>query len=268
VTFTTEDGLIVPAVTGEQMREVDRIAMEDFGLGVLQMMENAGRDLAQNVMNMLSASARAEGPGRKGEVTVLAGSGGNGGGGLCCGRHLHNRGFRVWVVLSKEAGDLVGSAAIQLHTLRKAGVEPVEPAQAVEVIRRSQLVVDALIGYSLRGEPRGRMAELIELGNEHSRRVLSLDVPSGLDATTGEAPGALVRCERTLTLALPKTGLQNVRGELYLADIGIPPEVYRPLGISFAWPFPGRYWMRLQTARQVPGRHAQALTVDRGPEAQ
>jgi NAD(P)H-hydrate epimerase len=150
-------------------------------------------------------------------------------------------------VLSKDEGELGGAAANQLRVLRGAGIEPVEPAQAVEVIRHSCLVVDALIGYSLRGAPRGRVAELIALCNEHARRVLSLDVPSGLDASTGEAPGAIVHPERTLTLALPKTGLVAVRGELYLADIGIPPEVYQSLGLSFVWPAPGRYRLRLET---------------------
>jgi NAD(P)H-hydrate epimerase len=247
MSFRTEDGLIVPAVTAEQMREVDRIAMEDFGLGILQMMENAGRNLAQNAMDMLSAAEGVAVPGRRVEVTILAGSGGNGGGGVCCGRHLHNRGFWVWVVLSKEAGELGGAAANQLHILREAGLEPVKPAQAAQVIRRSHLVVDALIGYSLRGAPRGRVAELITLCNEHAKRVLSLDLPSGLDATTGEALGAVVEPERTLTLALPKTGLEGVRSELYLADIGIPPQVYHPLGLTFAWPFQRRYWIRLET---------------------
>jgi NAD(P)H-hydrate epimerase len=249
--FRTEDGLIVPAVTAEQMREVDRIAMEDFGLGVLQMMENAGRNLAQNAIDMLSV---ADESGRRGEIAILAGSGGNGGGGLCCARHLHNRGFRVWVVLSRDAQELGSSAANQLHILREADVEPVKPEQAVEVLSRSQLVVDALIGYSLRGAPRGRVAELIELCNERARRVLSLDLPSGLDATTGEAPGAVVHPQRTLTLALPKTGLDRVQGELYLADIGIPPEVYRPLGLAFSWPFQTRYWVPLENEDELgPG---------------
>jgi NAD(P)H-hydrate epimerase len=76
--------------------------------------------------------------------------------------------------------------------------------------------------------------------------VLSLDVPSGLDATTGEAPGLVVHPERTLTLALPKTGLINVEGELYLADIGIPPELYHHLGLSFEPFFAERYWVRIE----------------------
>jgi len=238
VLFRTKESTVVPAVTAEQMREVDRIAVEEFGLTILQMMENAGRNLAENVMDMLG--------GARGEVTVLAGSGGNGGGGLCCARHLHNRGFQVWVVLSKEAKTLTGAARNQLHILRAAGVQPVAPSQAEDTIRHAQIVVDTLIGYSLRGTPRGRVAELIELCNQHATRVLSLDVPSGLDATTGKAPGPVVRPERTLTLALPKTGLQRVPGELYLADIGIPPQVYRRLGLSFESPFGEHYWIRLE----------------------
>lgn len=236
--FRTVDGILVPAVTAEQMREVDRIAVEDFGLGILQMMENAGRNLAQNVIDMLDKGM--------GEVTVMAGSGGNGGGGLCCARHLHNRGFKVWVVLDREADTLTGAACNQLEILAAAGLEPVvSSSQAEEAIWRSQIVVDALIGYGLHGAPKGRTAELINLILQHAARVLSLDVPSGLNATTGEAPGPVISPDRTLALALPKTGLQSVPGDLYLADIGIPPEVYHPLGISFEPFFERRYWIPL-----------------------
>jgi NAD(P)H-hydrate epimerase len=118
-----------------------------------------------------------------------------------------------------------------------------DPSEVKEAIRRADVVVDALIGYSLRGAPRGRAAELIEMCNRHAPRVLALDVPSGLDATTGEAPGEVVRPDRTLTLALPKTGLASISGELYVADIGIPPEVYQPLGLSFEPFFQDCYWI-------------------------
>jgi NAD(P)H-hydrate epimerase len=105
--------------------------------------------------------------------------------------------------------------------------------------------VDALIGYGLRDVPQGRTAELVELCNHHALHVLSLDVPSGLDATTGEPRGAAALAERTLTLALPKTGLRRVSGELYLANIVIPPEAYLPLGQSFDVPLPKGGWVRL-----------------------
>ena len=238
MSFRTEDGVIVPAVTAEQMREVDRIAVEEFGLGILQMMENAGRNLALNVMDMLV--------GAKGEVTILAGSGGNGGGGLCCARHLHNRGFKVWLVLSREPETMTGAARDQLHILQASGLNPTDPTQARELLDRAQIVVDALIGYSLRGAPHSRAAELIELCNQQAARILSLDVPSGLNATTGEAPGVVVRPERTLTLALPKTGLHSVSGEIYLADIGIPLKVYHQLDLSFEPLFGQDYWIRLE----------------------
>jgi len=137
----------------------------------------------------------------------------------------------------------------QQQILQAAGLQPVAPAQAEEVIRRAEIVVDALIGYSLRGAPRGRAAELIDLCNRHAARVLSLDVPSGLNATTGETLGLVVHPERTLTLALPKTGLQHVPGELYLADIGIPPVVFQRLGLSFEPPFGERYGVRLEKGK-------------------
>jgi NAD(P)H-hydrate epimerase len=238
VTFRTAAGRAVPAVTADQMRDVDQVAVGPFGLGLLQMMENAGRSLAENAIDMLA--------GDRGEIAVLAGSGGNGGGGLCCARHLQNHGFSVSLLLSKDAEELTGAAAHQLRTLRAAGLEPTAHGRVREVIRRSALVVDALIGYSLRGAPRGRAAELIVRCNREARRVLSLDIPSGRDATTGEAPGDVVEPQRTLTLALPKRGLRDVRGELYLADIGIPPGVYGRLGFFFEWPMPWRYWIPLE----------------------
>jgi len=236
--FRTAEGVVVPALTAAQMLEVDRLAMEEYGLTILQMMENAGRNLAGNVMEMLGRA--------QGNVTVLAGSGGNGGGGICCARHLRNRGFAVSLVLSKEPETLTGAAAHQLHILQVAGLEPVPADDALVAICRAELVVDALIGYGLRGGPRGRVAELIDLCNENAARVLSLDVPSGLDATTGRPPGMVVRADRTLTLALPKTGLRHVPGDLYLADIGIPPELYQRLGLTFRPFFGRRYWLRLE----------------------
>jgi NAD(P)H-hydrate epimerase len=237
VLFRTEDGVSVPAVTAEEMREVDRIAVQEFGLGILQMMENAGRNLAENVLDMLNGAG--------GRVTILAGSGGNGGGGLCCARHLHNRDFKVWAVLDRQAETFTGAAGTQLQILQAAGVQPTNPSQVIEVVNRSQIVVDALIGYGLEDAPWGKTAELIDLCNQHAERVLSLDVPSGLNATTGEIPGTVVRPERTLTLALPKTGLHNVLGSLYLADIGIPPEVFHQLGLSFEPLFEESFWIRL-----------------------
>ena len=107
---------------------------------------------------------------------------------------------------------------------------------------RPDLIVDALLGYSLSGAPRGRAADLIEWANATKALILSLDLPSGLDATTGDAPGAVIAPRWTMTLALPKTGLLPQRtGELYLADIGIPQAVYQRMKLPYRTPFDHRY---------------------------
>lgn len=233
--FRTPSGIALPAVTADQMREIDRIAVEEFGLSILQMMENAGRILAAHVMELLGAGGPAGPASRK--VTVLAGSGGNGGGGLCCARHLHNRGIAVSIALDRDPAALTGAARSQMGILRAAGAQSLARGEAGVALRRSSLVVDALMGYGLRGAATGRAAELIDLCNLAAAEVVALDVPSGLDATTGDAHGPVVRADRTLTLALPKTGLGRLTGDLYLAEIGIPPEVYRLLGLGYTPPF-------------------------------
>ncbi len=237
--FETEDSDIIPEVDEDQMREVDRIAMEDFGLGILQMMENAGRNLAQLTMNLI-------GPPRKETVVILAGSGGNGGGGLCCARHLHNHGYPVKIFLSKDAEELIGAAKTQLNILMKSGIMPMSYENAEEEIPKAKIVIDALIGYSLISAPRGKIKELISLANIHAKQILSLDIPSGIHSSTGETFGEYIKADRTLSLALPKPGLQNnAAGELYLGDIGIPPEVYRPLRIKLDNLFKDNYWIKI-----------------------
>jgi NAD(P)H-hydrate epimerase len=237
LSFRTEDGVLVPAVTANEMRKVDRVAVEAFGLTILQMMENAGRSLAQHALEMLG--------GQKGQITILAGAGGNGGGGLCCARHLHNRGLEVSVLLAGEESALGPAASNQIRILSAAGVEPLPLAEARSFLSISSLAVDALIGYGLRGAATGVAAQLIDECNESAERVLSLDVPSGLNATTGERPGPTVQPHRTLTLALPKTGLHSIPGDLYLADVGIPPEVFHRTGLQLEMPFGAGYHTHL-----------------------
>lgn len=235
--FRTSEGIAIPAVTAAEMRELDRIAVEDFSLGILQMMENAGRNLSENVLDMLSETQPT--------VTILAGSGGNGGGGLCCARHLHNRGIHVNLIFSKDPDLLQGPARKQWTILQRAGLQPIEPARTQAVIEEASIVVDALVGYSLQGAPVGRTLELIELSNQFAKRTLSLDLPSGLDATTGETRGTSLHAQRTMTLALPKTGLQSYTGELYVADIGIPPEAFTTLDLELVPFFGNSYWKKL-----------------------
>ncbi|MUV88540.1 NAD(P)H-hydrate epimerase [Halapricum sp. CBA1109] len=229
-TFQTPNGDSVTAVTAAEMRAVDRVAVGEFGLGLLQMMENAGRNLAWHVRDLGA-----------GPVTVLAGSGGNGGGGLCCARHLANRGVRVSVVLDRDPEALDGAARTQYETLRAMGV-PVESGPDT-LDDRPGTVVDALVGYGLEGALRGTAASLADaIGDAPT---VSLDVPSGLDATTGDRSGPVVRPDRVVTLALPKTGLAGLDADLFLADIAIPAGVYDALDIPYASPFADEYWIEL-----------------------
>jgi NAD(P)H-hydrate epimerase len=235
VSFVTASGRRVPAVDADGMREVDRVAVEEVGLELLQMMENAGRALAATAREMAG-----EGP-----VVVVAGGGGNGGGGLCAARHLANNGDDVRVVLDRDPGDLSGPAAAQYRVLRETDAPVTADADA---LREAGLVVDALVGYGLGDVLEGRVAYLVSAANRADARVLSLDVPSGLDASTGERPGPSVSADRTLTLALPKTGLTTVR-DLRLVDIGIPAGVYGRCGIDYRQPFDGRPVVRLSPDR-------------------
>ncbi|WP_216824759.1 NAD(P)H-hydrate epimerase [Salinigranum rubrum] len=232
--FSTDDGQPVPAVTADEMREIDRIAVGDVGPELLQMMENAGRTLAGLARSLTDET-----------VVVLAGDGGNGGGGLCAARHLSNHGWDVRVVLDRPSDELTGAAATQYHVLK--GTDATLGATGVESTGLSEagLVVDAVIGYGLSGAPRGRGRDLVETANRAPSSVLSLDVPSGVDATTGETPGVAVAADVVLTLALPKTGLVGARGDLWLADIGIPREVYRRAGVEYDQPFSGETRVRL-----------------------
>ncbi len=216
----------VPYVTAAQMREVDRLMVEEFGIELLQMMEHAGRAVARVArLRFFGGDVR----GRR--VVVLAGTGGNGGGGLVAARHLSTAGAIVRVRTTRPADAYDGVPAHQLGILRAMGVEVRTDGDPP---RRADLVVDALLGYSLDGPPRGRAAELIRWANTQPAPTLSLDLPSGLDATTGEALAPCVRAAATVTLALPKTGLATARdavGDLYLADIGVPPALYARLGL-------------------------------------
>jgi NAD(P)H-hydrate epimerase len=100
--------------------------------------------------------------------------------------------------------------------------------------RPADLVVDALIGYSVRGDPSGQAADMIDWANSQAAPVLALDTPSGLDVTTGKAGSPSIQAQATLTLALPKVGLLGTQsvGELYLADISVPAVVYQRMGIT------------------------------------
>jgi len=219
--------MTIPALTTAQMAEVDRLMIEEYGIVLIQMMENAGCNLAELVRRMLDGKLAGH------KIAVLCGAGNNGGGGMVAARHLHNWGADIQVKLIADPDKLKNIPAHQWRILQAMGI-------AVEYtldLARADLIIDAIIGYGLTGSPRGGVGEWIERANRSGRPILALDAPSGLDTTSGLAGQPCIRATATLTLALPKIGLiapqaQPFVGELYLADIGVPPELYRRIGLE------------------------------------
>jgi NAD(P)H-hydrate epimerase len=218
----------IPALTKNQMIEVDRAMIEDYHIELLQMMENAGRNFAELARRWLKGTVQGK------SIIVLCGTGNNGGGGMTAARRLHNWGADVSITLTKHAAELCGVPAHQLDILQRLKVPILGPASLPST---SDLILDAIIGYSLNGSPRGAAADLIRWANGRNVPILSLDTPSGLDVTRGTAYNPTIRATATLTLALPKTGLLNPQsttyvGDLYLADISVPPVLYARMGIT------------------------------------
>lgn len=210
------------------MIEVDRAMIEDYHIELIQMMENAGRNFAELSRRQMGGTVQGH------SVAIFCGNGNNGGGGLTAARHLHNWGANVVVALTKPADEFRGVPAHQLDILKRMNVPIIKPTSLPSTV---DLILDAIIGYSLSGIPRGMAADLIHWANRQNVPILSLDTPSGLDLTSGMALDPTIRATATLTLALPKQGLLNPQakpyvGELYLADISVPPELYTKMGIA------------------------------------
>ena len=234
---------MLPTLTTAQMIEVDRAMIEDYHIELIQMMENAGRNFAELARRQMGGAVKGH------SVAVLCGGGGNGGGGLVAARRLHTWGANVIVALTKPADDYRGVPAHQLDILQRMGIPLVESAA---LLPPPSLILDAIIGYSLSGFPRGAAADLINWANMQTAPILSLDTPSGLDTTTGTPYEPSIRATATMTLALPKQGLLNPKsasyvGELYLADISVPPELYAQMGIAVPLLFAESDIIRIET---------------------
>ncbi len=215
----------------DEMRAIDELATRVLRIELKQMMENAGRNLSEAARLLLGGSAMDR------SIVVLAGSGGNGGGGLAAARHLTNAGARVHVVLAAERSRLAPATRAQLEILES--IRPPEPRCGFPP-DDADLIVDALLGYSQSGAPRGDVAALIDAVRD--RRVLSLDVPSGLELSTGVLHTPHVRAEATMTLAAPKAGLCGAAGagtvgELLLADISVPGAAFSHIEREWRTPF-------------------------------
>lgn len=217
----------LPEVDTTAMIEVDRLMMEDYRISLFQMMENAGRCLA-----ILAREIALDGAPEDKRVVVLTGGGGNGGGALTAARRLVTWGAKVCVVTAQGRDQMADVPKAQLDIL--LGLENVVEMTVEEIDVPIDVILDGLIGYSLTGAPRGQAAALIEWANQCPAPTLALDVPSGYDAQTGTIAEPAIQASATLTIAMPKLGMQSESaahhiGALYCADISVPPELYQDL---------------------------------------
>jgi len=216
-----------PSLTAEQLRQLDQRAMQAFNIQGLQLMECAGLAVARHSFGILES--------RRGKmVFVCAGYGNNGGDAFVAARHLHNWGVRI-VVLVTDATKLSGDALQNFKVIEKLDLPVLSLEDPwADYLKAADLVLDGLLGYGLAGAPRAPVSSLIVSLNTSKKPIVAIDIPSGLDATTGEVYTPCIKADFTVTLACLKTGFQveaaqKVLGEVKVADIGIPLEAYQIL---------------------------------------
>ncbi|MDR4507697.1 MAG: NAD(P)H-hydrate epimerase [Candidatus Brocadiaceae bacterium] len=215
----------------EQIRELDRKAIEEYQIPGIILMENAGRNVAEEIVKSIDHS-------KNDTIAVLCGKGNNGGDGYVIARHLHNRGIAVDVFIFAPIQDILhdGDAATNLRILlnMKLSVEEIVDITGVNrLIKRLgayRILVDALFGTGLSGEVKEPFATLILGINYHRKTVVSVDIPSGLDCNSGKVLGVAVRAAKTVTFVAAKKGFYEndgprVTGDVIVTDISIPREL-------------------------------------------
>jgi NAD(P)H-hydrate epimerase len=239
------------SMSRDEVRAVDACAIEEVGISGVVLMENAGRQAADAVEELLRASeggrdlpAEAGTPPKAGRIAVVAGAGNNGGDGFVVARHLGLRRHSTATFLVARPGRIAGDAAVNLGILRKLGHDVREVDEAAmgalaEELRKFDVVVDAVGGTGIRGPLRGAMAVAVEQINAAGRPVVAIDIPTGLDCDTGEAAGPVVRAAVTVAFVARKKGFDApgaaaYTGEVRLADIGVPGDIVGRLGRSEA----------------------------------
>ncbi|MFH1369168.1 MAG: NAD(P)H-hydrate epimerase [Elusimicrobiota bacterium] len=212
------------SVTSAEMREIDRRATEEFGVASRTLMENAGKAVADAAESIAKSSVNKR-------ILVLCGPGNNGGDGLVAARYLQNRGYKVKVLLIKEPGAFKGDT-LENYKLAENLWLDMHVFGDSTIFRDYDVVIDALLGTGTKGEIAGAYKLAIDYINSSGVPVVSVDIPSGLDADTGMVFGTAVKAQITVTMALPKKGFENPEaaqylGKLIIADIGIPEELLK-----------------------------------------
>jgi len=201
----------LPTLTSAQVKQVDALCEERFGISVDWLMEAAGWQIARYVGQ---------------RAAVVCGVGNNAGDGLAAARHLQRWG-RLTGVCCVDPSRIRGPAARELDSLRRLGISIENDLRLDD----AEVIVDAIFGTGLARAPEGKFAEWIDAVNKSGKSVIAVDVPSGLDADSGLAYSPTVEANVTITLGLPKPGLLKLAGRVLVADIGIPAEAYAAIGV-------------------------------------
>lgn len=213
-------------ITSKEMQQIDRCAQEEFGIPSIILMENAGQKAFQVALDMLPITKNVK-------VVCVCGKGNNGGDGFVCARHLINNGIDVDTFLLGNPDELKKDPKTNFEILKNMGrtikilKDKEDFAFFINNLKEAQLIIDAILGIGLSGEVKQPYKSAIDLINQSRRPILALDVPSGLDATTGKILGSCIKATKTATFAFPKTGFlkndgPNYAGEVIVADISIP----------------------------------------------
>jgi NAD(P)H-hydrate epimerase len=212
------------------MQSIDRQAIEGYGIPSLCLMENAGRCVAEETVKWLRRSPTKR-------VLIVCGTGNNGGDGLVAARHLLNMGVKVSLLIAGSPASFKADALINYRITKKLKI-PCRAAfrlsgrELSSFLDKADVIVDAIFGVGLSRPVDGPCRLLVEAINAAGRRVVAIDVPSGMDATTGKVRGACVKAAKTVTLAVAKKGLflnegPHYAGKIIVVDIGIPGVVLR-----------------------------------------
>jgi len=218
----------IPIVTKEQAQKVDDLAVNHYGIEIIQMMENASRNTA-----FLAKQILGDVKGKK--ILILAGKGNNGGDGIVAGRFLHNWGADISIILAEIHGKLTELTKKQLRILKAMDVDIIYPSDIKYEELKGDLIIDGILGYNINRNPAETYAKLIEFANDSGTHILSIDVPSGLDPETGKPYTPCIKAKTTLCLANVKKGCIEGReysGDIYVADIGLPPELYKMIDLQ------------------------------------
>jgi NAD(P)H-hydrate epimerase len=225
------------SLTRDQVRDVDRRAIADYGLPGLVLMENAGRGGAELLIEL----------GIAGRVVICAGKGNNGGDGFVIARHLEIRGFETNVLLFCNPAELTGDAATNYRVLEAAeqtrlvlGSAP-DATELDRQLSSADWIVDALLGTGTQGTIREPYLTAIAAINRAHKKVLAVDLPSGMDCDTGEPLGACVEADHTATFVARKVGFdapgaEHLTGEIHVIDIGVPKRSLSELGLTGGTP--------------------------------